>query len=820
MIEAKFIDLISTKVGAAPAQVSVAIELFDKGSTIPFVARYRKDVTGNLDEVKLETIESLNTHYIAFSNRRDAILDNIEKQGKLTDELKGQIQGCVDSTVLEDLYLPFKKARKTKASTAREQGLEPLADYLLAQVSGDRSLEEEAAAYVAPDKGVADVAAALAGARHIVAERMAQDTGLRQFARTHFYDEGVLTTTSTKNAEGQKTKFEAYYDFKEAVKTIPSHRLLAVLRGVRLGFLRMELAVNEDAVLADMRARFIKEPDSAFAPLLQETLEDAFKRLLQPALENDVIQHARQIADAEATSVFRENAENLLLAPPAGHTPVLGVDPGVRTGSKLAVIDAQGAYLESATIYPGEPKHEDAAAAEILATLIQKYQVTLVGIGNGTGSKEISRFVKNTLTEKALGGVTIVLVNEAGASIYSASQVARDEFPDLDLTIRGAISIARRLQDPLAELVKLEPRHVGVGQYQHDVNQKQLREGLAKTIESCVNRVGVDLNTASIELLRYVSGIQQNTARNIVDFRKEHGAFASRAQLLEISGVGEKTYEQCAGFLRILNGTEVLDQTSIHPEAYAIVEAMAQSLAADKSTLIRNEEVLNKLDVETFATDTIGKLSLADIKRELLKPGRDPRKRFQAPKFLEGVDDVKDLAVGMVSEGVVTNVTDFGAFVDIGVHQDGLVHLSELANRFVKDPHDVVKVGQIVQVKVISIDQDLGRVSLSMKALQPQSNRPRGRGPQREEASGRPQTEAREPGQAAARDAAQRNHGSRPAGGDDARRSRKPPKKGGAKKSKPHNRQDGAAKKQAPSKENMNTLLADQLAALRDKFNS
>ena len=815
MIEPKFIDQISARVGAAPAQVSVAVDLFDKGATVPFVARYRKDLTGNLDEVKLESIEALNTHYIAFTNRRNAILDNIEKQGKLTEELRQQIQDCIDQTVLEDLYLPFKKIRKTKASAARDQGLEPLADYIWAQKPGDRTLEEAATDFVNPEKGVPNTAAALQGARHIIAERMAHDPRIRQFARQLFHDEGILTTTSTKNTEGQKTKFEAYYDYKEAVKGIPSHRLLAVLRGVRLGYLRMELAVNEEAVLAEMRQCFIQDPNPPFAAILDETIVDAFKRLVQPAIENDVIQQARQAADAEATAVFRENAENLLLSPPAGRTPVLGVDPGLRTGSKLAVIDAQGTYFESATIYPGEPKNEDAQAAETLAALMQKHQITLIAIGNGTGSKEISRFIKSVVKDKGLGDITTVLVNEAGASIYSASQVARDEFPDLDLTIRGAISIARRLQDPLAELVKLEPRHVGVGQYQHDVNQKQLREGLARTIESCVNRVGVDLNTASVELLRYISGIQQNTAKNIVEFRQQNGAFANRTQLLEVSGVGEKTYEQCAGFLRIQQGTEPLDQTSIHPEAYGVVETMAKSLSVDKATLIRNDEVLNKLDLGSFATDTIGQLALADIRRELLKPGRDPRKQFQAPKFLEGIDSVEDLDIGMVSEGVVTNVTDFGAFVDIGIHQDGLVHLSELANRFVKDPHDVVKVGQIVQVKVIKIDKELGRVSLSMKALQPKSDRPRGR-------SQRPEGETRT-GDAGTADKPPRSRGAEPT---DAKRSgegRRPQKH--AKKNAPRrgkgNKPQGAPHK-PPEKpaEHMNTLLADQLAALRDKFNN
>lgn len=816
MIEAKFVDQISARVGARPAQVQVAIGLFDKGATIPFVARYRKDLTGNLDEVKLEAIEALNTQYTAFTNRRDAILANIAKQGELTPDLKARIEACNDATELEDLYLPFKKSRKTKAATAREQGLEPLADFIWAQAPGQRALEEEAAAYIAPDKGVTDAAGALEGARHILAERIALDAAIRQYVRTHFHDKGLLKTAATKNTEEQKTKFEAYYDFQEPIKSVPSHRLLAVLRGVRLGFLRMELAVDEAAVLEEIRARVVTEAGSPYAAFLDETIQDAFQRLIQPAIENDVVQQARKTADEEATAVFRENAENLLLAPPAGQKAVLGVDPGLRSGSKLAVIDAQGAYRESATIHPEHPAGDGAGAAETLAALIGQHGIELIAIGNGTGSKEISRFIKDVLKEKGLDGVTMVFVNEAGASIYSASPVAREEFPDLDLTIRGAISIARRLQDPLAELVKLEPRHVGVGQYQHDVNQKQLREGLARTVESCVNRVGVDLNTASAELLRYISGIQQNTARNIVEFRQQNGPFSNRTQLLDVSGVGERTYEQCAGFLRIQNGAEALDQTSIHPEAYGIVEALAASIDVEKGSLIRNEELVNKLEMDQFATDTVGELTLADIKRELLRPGRDPRKRFRAPEFIEGVDDVKDLSIGMVTEGVVTNVTDFGAFIDIGVHQDGLVHLSELANRFVRDPHEIVRVGDIVRIKVIKIDQELGRVSLSIKALQAPP-RPRQRGRQ-------DGADARKAGAPATR-STPGEPGAAPAGEPRAAAKRerfnRPPRKGGARKKKT-DRQPSAAGNQAAGKpaEQMNTLLADQLAALRDKFNS
>ncbi len=811
MIEDRFVDQISARVGAKPTQVKVAIEFFDKGATIPFVARYRKDATGNLDEVKLEKIESLNTQAIAFTNRRNAVLENIGKQEKLTPALKKQIEDCMDPVILEDLYLPFKKARKTKATVAREQGLEPLAEIIWGQADTGKKPEEEAAAYVSEEKNVADTEAALQGARNILAERMAQDAELRQHARNVFHEEGVLTTSATKNTEGQKTKFEAYYDFKEPIKSMPSHRLLAVLRGVRKGFLRMDLAVNDEAIRSDMLSRFCTDADGPFAAQLELVVEDSYKRLIQATIENEVIQAARTTADEAATQVFRENAENLLLASPAGHKPVLGVDPGIRTGSKLAVIDGQGTYHESATVYPTEPKKDEAGATTALLKLIKGHNVEFIAIGNGTGSKEINQFIRKVLKENELASITTVLVNEAGASIYSASEVARTEFPDLDLTIRGAISIARRLQDPLAELVKLEPRHVGVGQYQHDVNQRQLRDGLTKTIESCVNRVGVDLNTASVELLRYVSGIQQNTAQNIVAHRIEKGPFVNRTQLTDVSGVGEKTYEQCIGFLRIQDGTEPLDQTAIHPEAYGVVAAMAEGLSVEPAKLIRAKELVDKLNLDDFASGTVGTLALSDIKRELLRPGRDPRSVFKAPEFLDGVDDVKDLEVGMVSEGAVTNVTDFGAFVDIGVHQDGLVHLSELANRFIKDPHEVVKVGQIVRVKVIKIDTELQRVSLSIKALQ-SPPKPRERDKSRGAEGGKPTEKS----------------GNRPTSGGARPQSRRKPKhaksEGTSGKQRPRksDREKGSGTRNKPggAQENMNTLLADQLAALKDKFGS
>lgn len=748
MIEMKFVERIAQEAHARPEQVAAAIGLFDKGATVPFVARYRKDVTHNLDEVKLETIHDRNMYFIALTNRRNAVLENIAKQNALTDDLRAQIEGCFDQTSLEDLYLPFKKQRRTKATMAKDQGLEPLAEFIWAQEAGAQSIEEYAQTFVTPVKSVLSPEEALDGARNILAERISVDPWARAGLREKMQATGVFTSAATKAAAEEKTKFEQFYNYSQPLKDVPPHRLLAVLRGARLGILKMDIQLDDEAAMAEIAAHYVKDAASPFAAHISQAAHDAYKRLLRPSIENEVVAIAREKADAEAIRVFRENARNLLLAAPAGHMPVIGVDPGLRTGCKLAVIDKNGNFLESATIFPLEPHNDADKAAVTILELMDKHGVNALAIGNGTGSREVAKFIDDVIKKAERKTAFSVLVSEAGASIYSASQVARDEFPDLDVTIRGAISIARRLQDPLAELVKLDPKTLGVGQYQHDVSQRELREALYRTVESAVNWVGVDVNTASVELLRYVSGIQLGTAQNLVAFRKEHGGFTSREQFKEVNGIGEKTYEQCAGFLRIPNAPNPLDRTAIHPEAYALVTQVAAEQALPMEHLVGNPDKVNYLDLAKYANDAVGRYTLDDIKEELKKPGRDPRREFRVPKFIEGVTNIESLVEGMESEGVVTNVTDFGAFVDIGVHQDGLVHLSEISHRFIKDPRELVKVGDIVRVKVIKVDRDHKRVSLSMKQLipaparahggeRPHGERPRGERPARGEGAPR-----------------------------------------------------------------------------------
>ncbi|MCP4643848.1 MAG: RNA-binding transcriptional accessory protein [bacterium] len=827
MIEERYVTRIAEELSVVPERVAKAIRLMDEGATIPFIARYRKDVTGNLDEVKLEGIAERNVYFIGLTDRRRSILDTLTKQEQLTDELRAAIEACFDKTTLEDLYLPYKKRRRTKATVAREKGLEPLAAFLWEQVAGDQSIEEFAATFVRAEKAVASVEEALEGARNILAEQISLDPEVRAATRDRMHKEGKLQAHPTKNAEEKKTKFEAYYQFSEPLATIPSHRFLAVARGVKEGFLRMELAVDDAAMVDEFAGRFLKEPGSPFEPFVRAVVDDGYHRLLRPSVENEVVADVRTRADEEAIKVFRENAHNLLLAPPAGPIAVVGVDPGIRTGCKLAVVDSTGAFIESGVVYPHPPKNDAEGAIKILLALMEKHKTVAVAIGNGTASRETARFVKKALDQISSDDVFAVFVNESGASIYSTSKIAREEFPDLDATIRSAIAIARRLQDPLSELVKVDPKHVGVGQYQHDVNQKRLREGLQRTVVSCVNKVGVDLNTASAPLLKHISGIQGNVAQNIVKARSDRGPFKSRQELLEVDGVGPKVFEQCAGFLRITGGECVLDTTGIHPEAYPIVEKMAEGMEVPVSDLIANPAQLGRIKLEQFKTDLVGEYTLKDIREELAKPGRDPRTEFRAPKFLEGVESVADVEEGMVSEGVVTNVTDFGAFVDVGVHQDGLVHLSEMAHKFVQDPRQVVRVGDIVKVKVIKVDKQLPRISLSMKALtdpppKPQRAATRRRQPER---GGAPQPaggQARPP--QGSRDRAPDQRGDRRPDGRDDRSRRQGGQRGRGKPDRsrgsrgggrPDGRDSGRPEKKP---EPLNTQLADQLAALKDKF--
>ena len=655
-------------------------------------------------------------YYQELEQRRATILTTLTEQGKLSNELREQILACFNKVELEDLYLPYRPKRQTKASVAIDRGLEPLAHFLWEQQPGDQSIPELAASFVNPEKGVVNAEEALAGAGHIIAEWIAERADVRQVLRSLMFAEGKVRSTVAQGKQDHKTKFQDYYDFQESVATIPSHRMLAILRGVREEVLSMGIEIDTAKALALVQTRVIQERETPFVSYLLAYCEDAYHRLLFPSLQTEVRRALKERADAEAITVFQGNLRSLLMAPPLGTYGVLGVDPGLRTGCKLAVVDETGKFLEHATIYPLAPRQDITGAEQVLQDLVSRYTIKAVAIGNGTGSRETEAFVRQFL-KKQLQDVICIVVNEAGASVYSASKLARQEFPELDVTIRGAISIARRLQDPLAELVKIDPKSIGVGQYQHDVDQKRLRRSLEEAVESCVNRVGVDVNTASAELLQYVSGLNMRQAQNLVAYRNAHGRLMSRQQLLQVDGLGEKTFQQAAGFLRIKDGEQLLDSTAVHPETYTVVELMAASLAVPVAALVANAELINSLDLQQFVDAQVGLLTLQDIREELLKPGRDPRAQFVMPHFREDVTSLEHLQESMVLEGMVSNVTNFGAFVDIGVHQDGLVHISELSQRYVRDPRDVVQVGQVVRVRVLSVDVALQRISLSMKGL-------------------------------------------------------------------------------------------------------
>ncbi len=690
------------------------IELLDDGGTIPFIARYRKEATGNLDEVQVRDIEEKVSYFRDLVARRETILASIAEQGKLTDELKERIEATFDKSELEDLYLPYRPKRRTKATIARAKGLEPLAMYLWGQQPAAEPLETFAGGFVNAEKGVNSVEEVLEGARHIVAEMISEDAGLRKVMRQLMFEEGVVVSHKRTDAVDEQKKFKMYYEYREAAKAIPSHRMLALRRGESEGVLRFLIEVEPLHAVSMLKTRILRATGD-WTPQLELAIEDSWQRLLNTSIQGEIRLELKQRSDREAIQVFRDNLHNLLLAPPAGPISILGIDPGLRTGCKVAVVDDTGKFLAHDVIYLHRSKGEAETAAKTLETLLQRYNVRAIAIGNGTASRETDAFVRDFLRERRLDGIFSVTVSESGASVYSASEIARQEFPDLDLTVRGAISIARRLQDPLSELVKVDPKSIGVGQYQHDVDQHQLQQSLESVIESCVNRVGVDLNTSSWTLLRYVAGVTERTALNIVTFRNENGRFRSRAQLKEVPGIGSKTFEQAAGFLRIRNGENLLDMTAVHPESYQIVEQIAQFLSVPIEELIKSPELLEKVDCNRLSAGTY---TLNDILEELRKPGRDPRDQFVAPSFNEQVREITDLQAGMVLEGVVTNVTKFGAFVDIGVHQDGLVHISELSSRYVKDPSVIVRVGQIVKVKVLSVDPNTKRVALSIKAMQ------------------------------------------------------------------------------------------------------
>jgi uncharacterized protein len=710
----QILTILGEESGFAPLQVANTVALLAEGATVPFIARYRKEQTGELDEVQIRTLSDLLEYHSELAQRKKTVLGSISEQGKLTPELAAAIAACRQKTLLEDLYLPYKPKRRTKATIARERGLEPLADLIVAQKLRSGTPEEAALPFVDPAKEVPDAAAALAGAGHILAERLAEDAVARAFVRRLTGDGGIFCSKVAADKKGSVSKFEMYYDYQEPLKTVPSHRMLAMRRGEKEEVLHLAILAPMEEILAGLN-RLLITRESIFSGLLAEVVHDAYKRLIAPSIEVELRLEAKDRADEIAIRIFADNLRNLLLLPPAGSKQVLGIDPGLRTGSKLAAVDSTGRFLEHVTIYPhtgGRDKVEQAGSE--LLRLLDCHNIELIAIGNGTAGREMEQFVKETLRE-AGKILPVIIVNEAGASVYSASDIAREEFPELDLTVRGAISIARRLQDPLAELVKIDPKSIGVGQYQHDVNQSALKKSLEAVVESCVNYVGVDLNTASWALLAYVSGIGETLAKAIVQQRDEQGSFPSRKALLKTPRFGPKAFEQAAGFLRIRGGKEPLDNTAVHPERYALVKQMAADMGTTVVKLVGEPSLAAGIDLHRYVSETVGLPTLADIIAELQKPGRDPRDEFKMAELRADVMTMSDLQEGMILEGTVTNVAAFGAFVDIGVHQDGLVHVSHLANRFVKDPNDVVKVGQVVKVKVLAVDPGRKRISLSIK---------------------------------------------------------------------------------------------------------
>jgi protein Tex len=722
VLEPRFISLIAAEVGCRPPQVEAAAELFAEGATVPFVARYRKEATGGLEDLQLETLFKRREYFLELAERRDAILESIREQGKLTAELEGALRAALTKQELEDLYLPYKPKRRTRAQIAREKGLEPLADALLAG-AGSRDLPEDLAApFVDAEKGVENADAALDGARDILAERLSENAAERAELRRILAAEGVLRARvlPEKEKDPEAAVYRDYFERDEPGRDIPSHRLLALLRGEREGFLISDLRIDDEREVERLGRSWRVPLDTPCGRQIAEATADGYKRLLRPSITNEVRSEMRERAETQAIAVFRANLEALLLQAPLGQTPVMGLDPGYRTGCKLAVVDGTGRVVATDVIHPIPPKADEASSARTVASLIRKHGVRAVAVGNGTASRETEAFARKTVQEAALENVVVAIVPETGASVYSASAVARDELPQLDVSLRGAVSIARRLQDPLAELVKIEPRSLGVGQYQHDVDQKSLARELDTAVEGAVNRVGVELNTASAPLLRRVSGLSERLATAIVHHRDSNGPFHSRKSLLKVSGFGPKTFELAAGFLRVREGENPLDRTAVHPERYETVETMARALAVPVSNLVGNADLVGKLDFSRFADAerNLGKFTLEDIRNELLRPGRDPRPEFKTPEWRPDVTSVKDLQPGMVLEGRVSNVTNFGAFVDIGVHRDGLVHVSELTHRWVADPREAVKVGEIVKVKVLEVDYQRERIGLSIKALQ------------------------------------------------------------------------------------------------------
>lgn len=711
-------QVLTQELSLKPFQVENALSLFAEGATIPFIARYRKERTGSLDEIQLRDLSDRYTYLSELEERKASILDAIASQGKLTDELKAKIESCLQKNELEDLYLPYKPKRRTRATMAREKGLEPLAEFIKSlnrPNAQPTSMSEEAANYISEEKGVKTAEDALQGASDILAEEVSEKAELRAYLRDYFLKEAIFVSRIKEDYPEGSTKFEMYRNFQIKVKDIAPHNMLALLRGETEGILNVELSFDEAFVLSYLESEEIRTKIPAVRDFYRGMIKDAFNRLMKTSLTTEIRADRKAYADMESIKTFETNLRELLLSPPAGMKPTLAIDPGFRTGCKLSVLDETGKFLEYQAIFPHQAAAQRQEAAKIVKNLIEKYNIQLIAIGNGTASRETDEFISDVLQTMERKPIK-VMVNESGASIYSASDVAIAEFPNLDITVRGAISIGRRLQDPLAELVKIDPKSIGVGQYQHDVDQKLLKKKLDETVESCVNYVGVDLNTASKELLTFVSGMSPTVAKNIVTYRNENGAFKNRKALLKVSKLGPKAFEQAAGFLRIRGGDNPLDNTAVHPESYPVVKAIASDLNVPLTQITQVSDQLKSMDLKKYVTDAIGLPTLRDIISELEKPGRDPRAEFKYATFKEGVKEIKDLKEGMELEGIVTNVANFGAFVDIGVHQDGLVHISQLADHFVDDPKKIVKVGQVVKVRVVEVNEQLKRISLSMKS--------------------------------------------------------------------------------------------------------
>jgi protein Tex len=712
-------QLIAGELDLKLYQVENALELFAEGATVPFIARYRKERTGEMNEVQLRDLEERYAYLIELEERKTVIVNSISEQGKLTDELRAKIESCLQKTELEDLYLPFRPKRRTRATIAREKGLEALANLIKSinlKNSPGMSLEEEAVKYISEEKGVKTAEEALKGASDILAEEVAEKAELRAYLREYLLDEAGFVSRVKDEYQPGTTKYEMYRDYQIAVRNIAPHNLLALCRGQNEGILSFDVAFDEDAVLSYLESKEIKTKVRLVRDFYQGMIKDAFNRLMKNSLITEVIGEKKQFADIESIKTFETNLRELLLSAPAGMKPTLALDPGFRTGCKVAVLDNTGKYLEYQAIFPHQAVEQRAKAAQTLKNFLEKYKIELIAIGNGTASRETDEFVAEVLDKMERKPIKVV-VNESGASIYSASKVALEEFPDLDITVRGAISIGRRLQDPLAELVKIDPKSIGVGQYQHDVDQKLLKKKLDETVESCVNYVGVDLNMASKELLTFVSGITSTIANNIVAYRNKNGAFKNRRELLKVAKLGPKAFEQSAGFLRIRGGENPLDNTAVHPESYSLVQAIALDLNVPLTNITQVADKLKKADLKKYVTDKVGEPTLRDILGELEKPGRDPRAEFKYATFRDGIKEITDLKQGMELEGIVTNVANFGAFVDIGVHQDGLIHISQLADRFVDDPKKFVKVGQVVKVQVLEVNEKLKRIGLSMKGI-------------------------------------------------------------------------------------------------------